>query len=90
MREKLCRRLGTLERINDAALAAMHDRERIAVAEANVEKLKRLIEAWRVENSGPEQKNESLMETFARYLGISPQELRNRLMEKAYGGGAIP
>ena len=88
MSQKLCRRLGALERTNAAALDAMHNRDRITEAQAGVEELKRQIQAWRITNSGPEHTNESLMETFARFLGISSGELRNRLMERAYGGSA--
>ena len=63
MSQKLCRRVGTLERINAAALSAMRDRERNAKAQASADELKRQIEAWRAKNSGPEHRNESLFET---------------------------
>jgi hypothetical protein len=76
MTQKLCRRLGELEKISARArLARPSDSGAVAA---------KIREILRVNNvqQGP---NESLFETFARCLGISSWDLRNRLMEKAYG-----
>jgi hypothetical protein len=87
VRQKLANRLLVLERVSAAALAAMRNRERCAQEQATVDELKKKIEAWRPTNSGPEHKNESLMETWARSLGMTPRELHAQLMERACGGG---
>ena len=87
MRQRLANRLSQLERIHGAALVAIRDRERIAEVQANLDELKKGIEAWRAMNSGPEHKNESLAETWARALGMTPRELRAELERIACGGG---
>jgi hypothetical protein len=87
VRQRLANRLSQLERIHGAALEAIRDREQLAETQASVDEILEGIRIWRARNSGPEHKNESLAETFARYLGITPGELRAQLMERACGGG---
>jgi hypothetical protein len=81
VRQKLCKRLEDLEKIS-AAAAQRTDSH--ASADAAIEKLRALLRA----NNFQQEPNESLAETFARFLGISSRELRDRLMQRAYGHSA--
>jgi hypothetical protein len=82
MRQKLCKRLEDLERISAAAASRTDNRES---ADAALETIRTLL---RVNNfqQGPK---ESLAETFARFLGISPRELENRLTQRACGNESV-
>ena len=76
MRQKPCRRLEELEKTS----AAM----RRATAQSNGSSGEKILAILGAHNF-QRQPQESLLETFARFLGISPRELRNRLWERAYG-----
>jgi len=78
VRQKLCRRLEELEKISAAAAARTSNRES---ADSAIEGLRNVL---RSNNFQPEP-NESLAETFARFLRISLRELKAQLMEIAYG-----
>ena len=79
MRQKLCRRLEDLEKISAAATArrAADSRD----SGSAIDEIRAILHA----NNFPQQPVESLAETFARYLGISSRELRQKLMELASG-----
>jgi hypothetical protein len=77
VRQKLCRRLEELEKTSARAWPA----RACDSAESGIAKVREILRVNNVQQGS----NESLMETFARFLGISSWELRNRLMEKAYG-----
>src|SRR5579863_3404994 len=79
-RRNLNLRLDDLESFYAAAIAAAHgpsDKER---ADAAIAKVREII-ASRGVVQGP---NESLMETLARALGVSTQELRAYLLERSF------
>ncbi len=78
MKQKLCKRLEELERISAAAASRTYSR---ASADEAIEKVRALLRA----NNVQQEPNESLAETFARFLGITSRELRDRLMQRAYG-----
>ena len=77
MRQKLCRRLEELEKVSARTRLA----RRFESGASGIDKVREILRVNNVQQ-GP---NESLVETFARFLGISSWELRNRLMERAYG-----
>ena len=82
MRQTL-RRLEGLERISTAAAARRTDKRELA--DSAIEKIRSLLRA----NSFQQEPNESLAQTFARFLGISPRELDDRLMQRAYGHQSV-
>ncbi len=73
MKQKLCRRLEELETISAAAASRTNSR---ASADEAIEKVRALLRA----NNVQQEPNESLVETFARFLGITSRELRDRLI----------
>ena len=78
MKQKLCRRLEELEKISAAtALRATDD----SLADAAIENIREMLRA----NNFPQEPNESLAETLARFMGISLLELRQEMMEVASG-----
>jgi hypothetical protein len=82
VRQKLCKRLEELEKISFAAAQRTDYRES---ADAAREKILMLLRA----NNFQQGPKESLAETFARFLGISPRELDNRLAQRAYGNESV-
>jgi hypothetical protein len=81
MRQKLCKRLEDLEKIS-AAVAAQ--RERLtgrALADSTLEELRAMLRA----NNFPQEPDESLAETLARFMGISLRELNAQLEELSRG-----
>jgi hypothetical protein len=80
VRQKLCRRLVELEKISARARRARVCNAR----ESAIAKLREILCVHDVQQSP----NESLAEAFARFLGMSSRELRNRLMARAVGGWA--
>jgi hypothetical protein len=76
MRQRLCRRLERREAWSVAAWRAP-----VTNGTSGGDKVRAILEA----HSFPQAPRESLMETFARFLGISPHDLRQRLLERAYG-----
>jgi hypothetical protein len=76
VRQKLCRRLEEPEKISLAAAQRTDYRES---ADAALEKIRALLRA----NNFPQEPKESLAEATARFLGISPRELDNRLTQRA-------
>jgi hypothetical protein len=82
VRQKLCKRLEDLEKIS-AAAAQRTDSP--ASADAAIEKLRALLRA----NNFQQEPNESLAQTFARFLGISSRELQDRLTQRAYGNQSV-
>jgi hypothetical protein len=82
VRRKLCKRLEELERISAAAASRTYSH---ASADAAIEKLRALLRA----NNFQQEPNESLAQTFARFLGISSRELQDRLTQRAYGNQSV-
>lgn len=85
MKQNLGKRLEELEKISAAAAA---QRERVAgrsSADSALETIRALLRA----NNLQQEPHESLAETFARFLGISSRELRDRLAERACGNQSV-
>ena len=78
MRQKLCRRLEELEKVSAAAAQRADSR---ASADSAIETIQLLLRA----NNFQQEPNDSLAQTFARFLGINSRELRTRLMAIASG-----
>jgi hypothetical protein len=77
MRRNIHKRLEVLER---SSAAFLQPQEYDATGGSAVQAVRDILEAHGVE----QQPKESLAETFARFLGISTQELDARLREGAY------
>lgn len=75
MRQKLCRRLEQLEKVN-AVAARTSIRES---ADSAIEDLRTILRA----NDFQQERNESLAETLARFMGISLRKLKAQLAEMA-------
>ena len=82
MRQKLCRRLEDLEKISTAAAQRTKSRES---ADSAIETIRALLRA----NNFQQEPNESLAQTFARFLGITSRELDERLMQRSYGNQSV-
>jgi hypothetical protein len=78
MRQRLCRRLEELERISTAK--AQRTDSRVS-ADSAIDELREVLRA----NHFQQEPNESLAETFARFLGISLRELKAQFTEIADG-----
>jgi hypothetical protein len=76
MRQQLCKRLEDLEKISAAAAQRVTSH---ALADSALEDLRAML----VANDFPQEPNESLAETFARFLGVKSRELGG-LLEGAY------
>jgi len=83
MRQKLCRRLEELEKFS-AAVAAQRTGSR-ASADSAIETIRALLRA----NNFQQEPNDSLAQTFARFLGITSRELDERLMQRSYGNQSV-
>jgi hypothetical protein len=77
VRQKLCRRLEELERISAAAAQRIESH----VSTDAVEELREALRA----NNFPQEPNESLAETLARFMGISLRELKAQFEELSRG-----
>lgn len=82
MRQKLFKRLEDLERISAAAASRTDNRES---ADEALETIRTLLRA----NNFQREPNESLADTFARFLAISSRELQDRLMQRAHGNQSV-
>lgn len=82
MRQKLCKGLEELEKISATAAARSSSRES---ADSAIETIRPRLRA----NNFQQEPNASLAETFARFLGISSRELRDRLTQRAYGHQSV-
>ncbi|MGA2716744.1 MAG: hypothetical protein ABSG41_26945 [Bryobacteraceae bacterium] len=82
MRQKLCKRLEELEKIS---AATAHRASSRVSADSAIEGLRAVLRA----NNFQQEPNESLAETYARFLGISSRELWERLMQRAYGNQSV-
>ena len=77
MRQKLCRRLEQLEKVNAAAsLTSIRES-----ADSAIEDLRAILRA----NDFQQEPNESLAETLGRFMGINLRELKAQLAEMANG-----
>jgi hypothetical protein len=85
MTQKLCRRLEELEKIGAAATAQREQLTSRASADSALEKTRLLLRL----NNVQQEPRESLAETLARFLGISSQELQQRLTQRAYGDQSV-
>jgi hypothetical protein len=81
VRQKLCRRLEELEKIS-AAAQRINGRES---ADSAIETIRALLRA----NDFQQEPNDSLAQTFARFLGITSRELDERLMQRSYGNQSV-
>jgi len=82
MRQKLCRRLEELEKINAAAAQRTDSR---ASADSAIETIRTILRT----NNFQAEPTESLAQTFARFLGITSRELDERLMQRSYGNQSV-
>jgi hypothetical protein len=82
VRQKLCRRLEELEKITAAAAQRINSRKSAGSA---IETVQALLRAY----SFQQEPNESLAQTFARFLGITSRELDERLMQRSYGNQSV-
>ena len=82
MRQKLRKRLEELEKIN---AAAAHRTGSGASADSAIETIRALLRA----NNFQQEPNDSLAQTFARFLGITSRELDERLMQRSYGNQSV-
>jgi energy-coupling factor transporter ATP-binding protein EcfA2 len=78
VRLKLCRRLEELEKISAAAAQRIDSR---VSADSAIEELREVLRT----NNFPQEPNESLAETLARFMGISLRELKAQLEELSRG-----
>jgi energy-coupling factor transporter ATP-binding protein EcfA2 len=78
MRQKLCKRLEELEKISAAAAQRVSNH---VSADSVIEELRAVLCA----NNFPQEPNESLAETLARFMGISLRELKQQLADLSYG-----
>ena len=81
MTQKLSRRLEELEKVAAGRVARVNGS---ASADSALAKVRALLRV----NNVQQEPNESLADTFARFLGITSGELRDRLMQRAYGSNA--
>ena len=82
MRQKLRRRLEELEKISAAAAQRTGSG---ASADSAIETIRALLRA----NNFQQEPNDSLAQTFARFLGITSRELDERLMQRSYGNQSV-
>jgi hypothetical protein len=82
MKQKLSRRVAELETISAAKAVLVSSR---ASAGSALEKIRTFLRL----NNVQQDPKESLAETFARFLGISSPELRERLMRRGYGDHSV-
>lgn len=81
MKASLHKRLMQLEQARDGELQAARYREQEQDGRIAIEKMREWLHAQGAE----QQRHESLAEAVARASGITTQELRHQLMERAAG-----